>query len=442
VAIVAVAVLTALVVDLVYQTRVRLQIAANARDDLRAEALAHSAVAMSRLVLSFQNQIDQTMSAVSAPQASAGASGATGATGASGATSPASPFPRPQLWNLVPVSTALTDSLFPAAGAPGAPAAARAAGGPSAVPETSFGDFQGGFDARIDDEGQKVNVQLDALAQSSGILSAQVEAVLRMVCDARWDPLFDRTDAEGQRTSRADLVTNLRNWVVSDTGSASLHASFPAGNCSLIVGQPAFEAGFSDKNYAYDRGPDRYRTKNAPMDSVRELHMVAGVSDAFMAAFGDQLTVYLSKNSGGINVNAHEPRRQIAIAKLFLENGAQSMLDDPEMQKKLVKAVSEVTYGGFATITPLQFAQLLQAAPLNLPVRKEYLSSSTKSPFTDRSLVFGIHARGVAGDVTHQTEAVVTFDPDQIPLSDRAAQGTSLQAGQLDMGQLIHWRED
>jgi len=54
-----IAILTAVAVDLAYQNRVSLQIAANSRDELRALYLAKSAVSLSRLVLHFQQQLDQ-----------------------------------------------------------------------------------------------------------------------------------------------------------------------------------------------------------------------------------------------------------------------------------------------------------------------------------------------------------------------------------------------
>src|SRR5512140_4016551 len=59
IAVVAIAVLTALAVDLAYQTQVRLRIAAAGRDQLRAQALAQSGVTLGRLVLGFQAQLDQ-----------------------------------------------------------------------------------------------------------------------------------------------------------------------------------------------------------------------------------------------------------------------------------------------------------------------------------------------------------------------------------------------
>jgi general secretion pathway protein K len=462
VAIVAIAVLTALAVDLAYETQVRLRIAANARDDLRAEALAHSAVNVSRLVLAFQNRIDQSMATMTPPPASA----------TTGSTTPTPALPRPQIWNLIPVSSALTQALFPgdgpaAAAKPSHPAAdtGAAEGGPVA-PSMSYGDFEGGFQARIEDEGQKINAQLDARI-TSNLPQPQVESLLRMTCDTKWDPLFDRTDADGQRYSRSDLLVHLHDWVVLDTSGSSLAVSFSAGNCSFSVPKKPFEAGFSDKNFPYDRGRDRYRTKNARMDSLDELYLIAGVTDAFMAAFADRLTVYLPVEAQ-INVNTTDADEQLRIATVladFTKPTTQARLLDPKFKETLHEAISKSTMNGFATLTPAQFAQVLQSPPVNLPVRTDVPLQGANTPFTDRSLVFRIRALGVAGDVTHETEAVVSYDPKlaqqqqnaqlnaqpstqqntqqttQSPLGALAA-AAQLVSGQLNLGQLIHWRED
>ena len=161
VAVVAVAVLTALSVDLAYDTQVRLRIAGNARDELRAEALAKSAVNLSRLVLAFQAQLDQATT--NSPLLSAAAA-------AMGGSSTQATLPHPQLWSLVPVSSALAEALFSEEGAN--PPTKSEAPSPASVPTASFGDFEGGFTATIEDEGQKINAQLDARF-TSGVLSAQ-----------------------------------------------------------------------------------------------------------------------------------------------------------------------------------------------------------------------------------------------------------------------------
>jgi len=427
-AVVSVAMLTALAVDLAYETQVRLRIAANARDELRAQALAQSAVTMSRLVLSMQQQVDLTCTAAGVGLPPGG---------------PA--LPCPQVWNMVPVSSVITQSLFADTDGPGATGKAAAAAKPStdapgapALQTTSLAGFQGGYEARIEDEGQKINVQLGGLS-AGGVLAIQVESLLRMMCDSKWDPLFDRTDAEGQRYSRADLVTNLRDWTDDLATVDSLVAAFPGGNCSFVVDQNPFQKGFSDENVHYDRGTDRYRTKNARFDSLEELHLVAGITDPFMAAFGDQLTVYMPQNPK-INVNSTDPRRQVQNAQTVADVATRPKLSDPTIQAAWLKLLNVETAGGLLNISPQTWVQRLES--LGVKVRSEFLSST--SPLTDKSPVFRIRARGVAGDVTHEIDAVVTYNQDDLPAEDRMpSQGIgSANPNKPRMGALIHWRED
>ncbi len=354
------------------------------------------------------------------------------------------------------MSSGLVQALFggPAAGGPERPAA-PAGGAEAREAPAAFGDFEGGFDATIEDEGRKVNVQLDALG-TSGLLGAQVESLLRLTCDARWDALFDREDDGGQRWTRTDLVVHLRDYVDADEPSSALTASFPAGNCSFLVPVNPFEQGFGDENQPYDRGPDRYRAKNARLDSLEELNMVAGVSDAFMAAFGDRLTVYLPREAA-INVNTADPVEQLRIAWLMAEPAAQPLLLDPRFPERLTRALGDARMGGLMAVTPLQFASLVTA--LGVPVRREYAAQNPKSPFTDRSVAYRIRAVGSAGAVSKTLDAVVTFDPNQnqaIPAQAQAVlspgqavpnpnQPVARQAvgqQQASAGRLIHWREE
>ena len=74
----SIAIMTAVAVDFQFNASVDLQLAANARDELRAEYLARSAINVGRLVLMFQRQLDsQTGNAGSLLQ-SLGLGGATG----------------------------------------------------------------------------------------------------------------------------------------------------------------------------------------------------------------------------------------------------------------------------------------------------------------------------------------------------------------------------
>jgi general secretion pathway protein K len=393
---VAVAVLTALAVDLAYQARLSLRIAANARDELRATAAAQGGIALSRAVLSLQQQIDDAMKPVAPP---------------GGKQQPAVPaFPRPQLWRLVPVGDALAAGLFGGA----APAAAAEEGAPAPRGE--------GFDVAIDDEARKVNVQLEAFG-TNPLLAAQVQGLYQLVCDPRWDALFDREDANGVRVSRQDLLVYLRDWVDPDEQTSGLAAAFPQGTCAVLTaaGRDPFEPGFGDENFPYDRGEDRYRAKNARMDSLAELHLVAGVSDAFMAAFSDAVTVYLRRDEKP-NVNEMDPERLVLLARRIADPPDQAALLTPEFRNDLATQVAALTYGGFLSITPVAFGDIVRS--LNVTVRQGF-----ENDFTDRSTAFHLRAAGRAGDVAKTIDAVVWMtDPTNLPVTTP--------------GRVVHWREE
>lgn len=374
VVIVSIAIVTAIAVDLAYSTRVSLLTAANARDELRAEYLARGAVQLSRLILKFQKQIDDAVPA------------------ASGAM-------RIQVWSLVPITSSLTDGIFGGTGEEGPP--------------------PGTFEARLEDEGSKVNAQLDGLAQG-GLLGGQVESLLELVGDPRWDPLFDREDANGQRVTRPDLAIYLHDWTDDDSTGSAISANLDV----------PFEAGFGDENQPYARGDDPYEAKNARFDSVDELYLVAGIDDAFMDAFGSQLTVYPHRE-GRINVNTLDPAELLRNARVMADPPQQARLADPAFPGDLLRAVSDARLGGLITLRPVQFAQLLQS--FGVQVDAVYLQENTanaRGAFTDRSLVYRIRAAGAVGAVERRVDAVVSFDPRQVGQEP------------ADAGRLLHWREE
>ena len=410
VAITAIAILTAVSVDLAYNTRVSLQMAANARDELRATYLARSAVAMSRLVLNFQQRLDAVTNAAATPLGG-------GAPGAS-----AAPKIALRLWDLVPVDSSAA-ALFLGGGGGAGPQAAPAAATPDgAAPQQGtrrvFTDIEGSFHATIEDEERKINVrQFDGIG---ALPAAQTLRLAQLVQDPRWDFLFDEDDANGLRVSRKDLFGALKDWEDEDETS------------SVFTADPAkpFENGFGDENALYDRLPDRYKAKNAPFDSLDELFMVAGVSDAAFAAFGDKLTVYSDANAR-INVNTDDPQQLIVNALIMSKPRGipQPALADPAFLQKLRAALALLKPLPFMSITASQFASVLSA--LGVAVDPIYTQAQNPmSAFGDSSSTFHIRAAGVAGDVHKTIDVVVTFD-------QRRAEGLA-----QDQGRLLHWHEE
>jgi len=391
-----VAVVTVLAMELAYDTRISLQIAANARDELRASYQARGAVALSRLVLHFQQRLDQAGGAAS--QFLAGAAASAGGQAASAIPQGAFSF---RLWDAIPVDSVAMGLLLGTKDA-----------------KARLGS-DGSFQATIEDEERKVNVsQLAGLSTVSG---AQLQRFLIAVRDPRYDVLFDREDEVGNRLTRRDVAVALRDWVDEDATTSVI---------GLKPGSP-FENGFGDENQYYDKGEDRYRAKNSRFDSLDELYLVAGVGDAFMAAFGDHLTVYPDVNAT-TNINTSDPEQMLVNALLMSDPPGvpQPPLLDPAFPQKLDMALRLARPLPFMTITVQQFATVLQALGVKLqPIFLQAQNTDTRSPFGNTSSTFTIRATGKAGGVEKNIDAVVTMD-------DRAGQ---LQG---DLGRLLHWRED
>jgi general secretion pathway protein K len=409
---VAVALVTALAMDLAYQARVGLQIAANGRDELVALTQARGAVNLSRLVLHFQVQLD------------AQSAGMVGALSAAGGAAGAGAIPRIQVWKLIPIDSMLASNLFAGnARRDGAAAGAGhggASGGEVAAAHGAAGIVAGtgGFTATIDDEDRKVNAQFDGLAQG-GLLAGQLASFMALVTDRRWDPLFEREDANGVKQNRNELAANLRDWTDTDTQQSAVTG---------VPGRP-FENGFGDENYLYDRGPDRYKAKNARFDSMEELYMVAGLSDLHMAAFGERLTVYLGP-SAKMNVNTDDSLELLIRAGMAADPPIQPIFSDPTFPDRLLAAVKLVRMGGFVTMSPQQFAAVLTSLGVGVNTIYSNPGNSAGGAFIDRSFVFRIRGQGSAGSVVKNVEAVVSFDPYQA--RDAAN----------DLGRTLHWREE
>ncbi len=408
-ALTTVALLTALAVDLAYQRRVSLQIALNGRDELRAIYLARSAVNLSRLVLHFQHEIDRA--AGGAGQALSQATGGK-------ATLPQVAI---RLWEIVPVDSSAA-SLFAAAGG-----AAEAPQAPASAPESllagtaprAFGDYQGSFSARIEDEDRKVDVP--QFANTAPIAGPQFLRFAQLVKDPVYDVLFDREDQNGARWTRPDVAAALRDWVDENETTTVVGAN-PAA---------PFEEGFGDENLPYDRGDNPYRAKNARFDSLDELLMVGGMGDAFMAAFGDKLTVYPSMNAK-TDINTTDPAEMMLniIAMCDPPGVPQPVLLDPTFGQRLDAALRLARPLPFLALTVSQFAQILSGLGVRVqPLYVQAQDTDARNSFGSRSSTFTVHATGRSGNVQKSLTAVVTFDERAGPLAS-------------DMGRLLHWRED
>ncbi|HEX8820516.1 MAG TPA: type II secretion system minor pseudopilin GspK [Archangium sp.] len=419
IAVVAITILTVVATEFAYNTRVDLQLASNQRDELQAMYMARSGISLSRLLLRFQKQVDQTP----IPNIGGMLSQLTGAAGGAppGGQQPASSL-NIQLWKLARVDCHMLKGLE-AGGArddedqeeSDAPPpldedgelSTELALGPE---KRSFGSFTGCFLATMQDEEEKLN--LHRLNAGSGDALPTAMRMMDLLGDKRFEFLFSREDANGVRVNPQDVILGIKDWVDDDQVQSALNVNDPVNPLS---------AGFSDENSPYSRYEPRYEAKNARFDSMDELYRVHGVSDRFMAAFRDRLTVYPDVNSKP-NVNTDDPMMMyMAILSAADPARPDPRLRDPVFVQEVIARIRAARAFSFMGMGVADFVTAIEAAGIAVnPALKANVAGNRL--LGDKSNTFSIKSVGEAGSVQKTITAVIKLDS--------------------GLGQLLYWREE
>ncbi len=161
----------------------------------------------------------------------------------------------------------------------------------------NLGGLPGGrYEVVIVDEDAKINANLGASNDIAHIRLAK--EIMGLIAPPQYNTLFEQRDGSGQFHDRLSTCAAMIDWADTDEGQF---------NCDLTQNTGGANSGVEDA--WYQLLPRPYRRKNAPYDSLAELHMVRGVSDDFWATFVDPeprnpkkrvLTVW---GQGAVNVN-------------------------------------------------------------------------------------------------------------------------------------------
>lgn len=443
--VVGIAVLSLVANEVRYNSMVELRLATNQRDELRANYLARSGIAMSRLMLRYQKQMDQmpipnfggllqgilgSNPGLAGLLGGAGAGGlgalAGGALGGAGGP-PGAPGAPPamgsasiQLWRMAKIDCHMLEGMVPEVNEKGglAPAPKNKKfefddENPELGKEMQakkFGSFTGCFDTQITDEEERINLaKLDAPGATATVLLVQLVATLG---DKKYEFLFEKEDANRVKVTPTEVITALRDWIDEDESGSTLNFSG--------TGDP-FLKGFSDENGGYSRYTPAYRAKNARFDSLDELYMVHGVNDRFMAAFRDKLTVYPDVNSR-LNINTDDPiLLEVAIRSVADPLRPDPRLADPIFMDTLIKKIRASRMFALFGMTAADFVNIVAAA--GIPVNAAIANNVQGNRFiSDKSMTYRIRTTGTAGDVSRTITAVVRLDD--------------------GLGRLVYWREE
>jgi general secretion pathway protein K len=164
---------------------------------------------------------------------------------------------------------------------------------------------EAGFDVVVIDEDSKINLNAawrDPMTQMR--LSAEL---LGLMNGEQFSPLFESRDAEGHYSDRQTICGAIIDWV---DPNQDLFA------CDM---QPTGAQSAAPEDAFYERLNPSYRRKNAPFDSLEELRLVRGVGDDFWSTFVEtdhndpskrNVTVW---GQGKINVNTANAMTILAI---------------------------------------------------------------------------------------------------------------------------------
>ncbi len=276
------ALMISVISEFTYGTTVDAAQAANARDELRAHYLARSSVNLARLLIKIQQQfIDPVMGQVQKMlQSAMGSSSTTGTAGNNPSTPPSLGF-----------SLRVTDYASTLMGFFSGSKDEVAGLGSLIGLDTSnikgLGLKSGAFDAEITSEDGKIDINCGSgLASDRNKQMIVYRLLMGLMYSHRFDRLFSEEDSTGNFATRTDVARAIIDWADADEQMFSP------------------EGGSASEDYRYDAHADRYRAHDNSYDTVEEVKMVRGVSDAFMEAFQPFLTVYASDPNCKVNLGA------------------------------------------------------------------------------------------------------------------------------------------
>jgi general secretion pathway protein K len=365
-----VALMTVLVTEIMHSASVRLQLAANQRDEAKAEALAQGGVQFYRLLLVASKQLEGSPIIQMASQFL--------------------PFSlnADSLWQLLPsINSGFMRLILLSDGDEDEARQIMNRGMTDAEREESrelaqtslrkqFLDFDGDFTASVVDEDSRIFVgRIQAQSMEQLFQNPHAQLLAGLMSGERQDEFLRNLDID-----KWDLISNLVDWTDADD-------------------LQLYRGGREDQ--LYDNLANPYRAKNSAFDTLQELRLVDGwQADSVWHRYGQNLTIY---GAGRININTAPRRVMEALLLRYVQ---------PEMTEDSLKfVIDEINrfrntppeLGGGIFQNPQSFVGLLrQFAPGTV-------DDGLANAITTKSSVFRVTSEGDVGKSKVRIDAVMDF---------------------------------
>ncbi len=378
-------VITVLVTELAYTSRVRFMVAAHERDRVQAYWLARSGINFHTLILVANKEIGKN-SQMASMMESVGIPAGDG------------------LWQMLPsINTGLLRMLMGSGGSiddiddeamEEFKSTGKVADEFTSEEKTglfddrSFLDFDGDFSSEIKDHESRINVNAFVNDTTTVIQESPTGMLLyALMSGPDNDQWFHERNIE-----RWEVIGNLKDWVDTDT---------------LRSGG---RGGYEDTLYNTLDPP--YLTKNAPFDSIEEIRLVAGWEGELCDRFCEKLSVY-GDGAGKLNINTMPDEFVAAIAR-----ACQTSQIYPDAFTKAFQAIEQRYYPfGPTWAKPEDMVKDLVEVG-GLPID----TGCAQDKLISESQTFTITATGLVGTSSVDIEAVLDF------------------SGNSNEGKLVYWR--
>ncbi len=262
----------------------------------------------------------------------------------------------------------------------------------------------GRWELVIVDEDSMINANLGASNDIAHIRLAK--ELIGLMASPQYSPLFEQRDATGTYHDRMEICSALIDWADVDEQKFS---------CDVSQAAPAANS-VEDAYYQLLSKP--YRRKNAPYDSLDELHMVRGVGDDFWATFIDpdptnpKKRVVTVWGQGAINVNTAAAQTLLAVTCAGAPT-AELCTDVNQMQLFLTAMIMArgISMGAPMFGSPADFISMMKGSGMIGPMLTamgvkpvKFLSESEfAKSITAESKMFSIYAVGVVKGYKRET---------------------------------------
>lgn len=266
-----------------------------------------------------------------------------------------------------------------------------------------------GFELVVVDEDSKINLNTSARANVAS-KTAMAQQIHTLIGGLQYNEFFEEAEDEnGTRLDRLTVCTALMDWADPDTDRSTCDPQDKTASAS------------APEDSYYQLLPRPYARKNAAYDSLEELHLVQGVSEEFWSRFiqpdpdDPKSRIVTVWGSDKVNVNTANPT--VLLTKACEQAKPETPLcSDPALQQTYLMTMS--MFAGMMSGIPVfsnpqsfvdgirgkgMLGEMLTQfgiPPVEIPVPKLLLES-----ITVESKVFSIYATGYVKSGKRQTRS-------------------------------------